>query len=59
VSVLRAGIDKAAHADQYTTALTNLGLELAYMDQPEFANFWDADAKRVVDAVDEIGRVAG
>jgi tripartite-type tricarboxylate transporter receptor subunit TctC len=59
VSVLRAGINKAAHADQYTTALTNLGLELAYMDQPEFAEFWDADAKRVVDAVDEIGRVQG
>jgi tripartite-type tricarboxylate transporter receptor subunit TctC len=59
VSILRAGINKAAHADQYTTALTNLGLELAYMDQPEFAEFWDADAKRVVDAVDEIGRAAG
>jgi tripartite-type tricarboxylate transporter receptor subunit TctC len=57
VSILRTSIDKAAHADQYTTALANLGLELAYMDQPEFAEFWDADAKRVVDAVDEIGRV--
>ena len=59
VSVLRAGINKAAHSETYTTALTNLGLELDYLDQPEFAKFWDADAKRVVDAVDEIGRVQG
>ncbi len=59
VSVLRAGINKAVRAEQFTTALTNLGLDLGYLDQPEFAKFWDADAKRVVDAVDEIGRVQG
>jgi tripartite-type tricarboxylate transporter receptor subunit TctC len=59
VTVLRAGIKKAAHSDQYMAALTNLGLELDYLDQPEFAKFWEADAKRVVDAVDEIGKVQG
>jgi tripartite-type tricarboxylate transporter receptor subunit TctC len=59
VSVLRAAINKAAHSETYTASLTNLGLELDYLDQPDFAKFWDADAKRVVDAVDEIGRVSG
>jgi tripartite-type tricarboxylate transporter receptor subunit TctC len=59
VTVLRTAIKKAAHSEQYTTALTNLGLELDYLDQPEFAKFWEADAKRVVDAVDEIGKVQG
>ena len=59
VSVLSAAIDKAAHSAQYTTALTNLGLDLAYLNPADFAKFWDADAKRVVDAVDEIGRVQG
>ena len=59
VTVLRAGIKKAAHSDQYMAALTNLGLELDYLDQPEFAKFWEADAKRVIDAVDEIGKVQG
>ena len=44
---------------KYTTALTNLGLDLAYLNPADFAKFWDADAKRVVDAVDEIGRVQG
>ena len=29
------------------------------MDQPEFAKFWEADAKREEDAVKSIGRVQG
>ena len=28
---------------------TNLGEDVAYLDQPEFAKFWDEDAKRVED----------
>ena len=29
------------------------------MDQPEFAKFWAADAKRQEDAINAIGRVQG
>jgi hypothetical protein len=29
------------------------------MDQPEFKAFWDADAKRVEDAVHAVGKVEG
>ena len=29
------------------------------MDQPEFAKFWEADAKRIEEAVASIGRVQG
>src|SRR3954468_1973102 len=47
VASLRDNLKKAAHTDQFKTALTNLGQELDYMDQPEFAKFWDADAKRI------------
>jgi tripartite-type tricarboxylate transporter receptor subunit TctC len=57
VSTLRAAIDKAAHSDQFTTALASLGLDLAYLDGPEFGDFWDADIKRVEQAVRAIGRV--
>ena len=32
---------------------------VAYLDQPDFAKFWDADAKRVEAAVKSIGKVAG
>ena len=56
---LRDALNKAAHADQFKTALANLGQELDYMDQPDFQKFWDADAKRIEDAVRAIGKVEG
>jgi tripartite-type tricarboxylate transporter receptor subunit TctC len=59
VTYLRDALKKAAHADQFKTAITNLGQELAYLDGPEFAKFWEADAKRIEDAVNLIGRVQG
>ncbi len=37
--------------------MKNLGQDVAYLDQPEFKTFWDADAKRVQDAVRAIGKV--
>ena len=42
---------------QFKKAIDNLGDVVAYLDQPEFAKFWDADAKRVEDAVRSIGKV--
>jgi hypothetical protein len=36
--------------------MTNLGQELDYLDQPEFAKFWDADAARIEAAVKAIGK---
>jgi tripartite-type tricarboxylate transporter receptor subunit TctC len=59
IDTLRGAVDKAAHSEQYKTALNNLGQDLAYMDQPEFARFWDADAKLIEAAVADIGRVQG
>ena len=38
-------------------AIDNIGDEVAYLDQPDFAKFWDADAKRVEAAVQSIGKV--
>jgi tripartite-type tricarboxylate transporter receptor subunit TctC len=57
VTVLRSAIGKAANSDQYKATLSNLGLSLAYLDQPEFAKFWVVDANRVVAAVQSIGKV--
>ena len=59
IKTLRTALDTAAHSDQFKGALANLGQELAYMDQPEFAKFWAADAKRMEDAIHKIGRVQG
>jgi len=58
-TVLRSAIDKAAHAPPFTTAISNLGQELAYLDGPDFQKFWDIDGKRVDEAVKAIGRVQG
>jgi tripartite-type tricarboxylate transporter receptor subunit TctC len=57
--VLRDGLDKAAHSKEFFDTMGNLGQDLAYMDQPEFAKFWAADAKRQEDAINSIGRVQG
>jgi tripartite-type tricarboxylate transporter receptor subunit TctC len=59
VTYLRDALNKAAHTDQFKTAITNLGQELDYLDGPDFAKFWDADAKRIENAVNQIGRVQG
>ena len=57
INVLREGLNKAAHSKEFLDTLANLGQELAYMDQPEFARFWAGDAKRQEDAINAIGRV--
>ena len=57
ITYLRDAINKAAHTDQFKTAMTNLGQELGYLDQADFKKFWDADTKRIEDAIRQIGRV--
>jgi tripartite-type tricarboxylate transporter receptor subunit TctC len=57
VTTLGNAIDKAAHSEVFATALTNLGLELAYLNSADFATFWEADIKRVEEAVRAIGKV--
>jgi tripartite-type tricarboxylate transporter receptor subunit TctC len=57
IDVLRDNIRKVATGDQFKTAIANIGDEVAYLDQADFAKFWDEDAKRVEAAVQSIGRV--
>ncbi|HYX66154.1 MAG TPA: tripartite tricarboxylate transporter substrate binding protein [Burkholderiales bacterium] len=59
--VQRLGVEsrKVAESDQFKTAIHNIGDEVAYLDHPAFARFWDEDAKRVEAAVQSIGRVQG
>jgi tripartite-type tricarboxylate transporter receptor subunit TctC len=59
VGKLREAINTAAHSKEFLGTLDNLGQELAYMDQPEFAKFWAADAKKMEEAINSIGRVQG
>lgn len=59
VKKVRADAKAAVATDQFKAAIKNLGDEVAYLDQPDFAKFWDADAKRVESAVQSIGKVQG
>ena len=59
ITYLRDMLKRAAAADQFKAAMANLGQEVDYLDQLEFAKFWDEDAKRIEDAVKDIGRVQG
>ena len=56
---LRAAAKQAAATDKFKTTIKNIGDEVAYLDQPDFAKFWDEDAKRVESAVQSIGKVGG
>jgi tripartite-type tricarboxylate transporter receptor subunit TctC len=57
IAKLREEAKKAAASEQFAKAIDNIGDVLAYQDQPEFAKFWDEDARRVEDAVRSIGKV--
>ena len=57
VNKLRAESKKAAGTDVFKKAIDNIGDVVAYLDQPEFAKFWDEDSKRVEAAVQAIGKV--
>ena len=57
IKKLREESKKAVATDQFKKAIDNLGDVVAYLDQPDFAKFWDDDAKRVEAAVQAIGKV--
>ena len=59
IAFWRDALKKAVANEAFAKAMANVGQEVAYMDQPEFRAFWDADAKRVEDAVHVIGKVEG
>jgi tripartite-type tricarboxylate transporter receptor subunit TctC len=59
IAFWREASRKAAANETFAKAMANIGQEVAFMDQPEFKAFWDADAARVEDAVHAVGKVEG
>ena len=57
ITKLRAETKKAVESELFKKTIANVGDVVAYLDQPEFAKFWDEDAKRVENAVQLIGKV--
>jgi tripartite-type tricarboxylate transporter receptor subunit TctC len=56
LSILNGAIEKAADAEQYKNAITNLGLEPDFLKAADFAKFWQDDIRRAKEAVSLIGR---
>jgi tripartite-type tricarboxylate transporter receptor subunit TctC len=59
VAKIRDFTRAAAMTPKFKELMANIGQDVDYLDQAEFRAFWDADAKRVEDAVHSIGRVEG
>jgi tripartite-type tricarboxylate transporter receptor subunit TctC len=57
MSVLRDAAWKAVQDPEFKNTMDKLGSPVVYLDAPEFEKFWAADAKRLTDAIQRIGRV--
>ena len=57
VAKLRTALQQAINDDSVKSALATAGSPIAYLDAPEFAAFFDADATRLSAVVRKIGRI--
>lgn len=54
LSVMRDAIRAAVEDPSFKSTLARQGAALAYLDAPEFQKYWEADAKRLIGAVQRI-----
>ncbi|HKD24360.1 MAG TPA: tripartite tricarboxylate transporter substrate binding protein [Xanthobacteraceae bacterium] len=59
VTKIRDFTRAAVMTPKFKELMANVGQDVDYLDQAEFRAFWDADARRVEEAVRSIGRVEG
>ena len=52
---LRSAVRVAVQDAQFKTTLARQGASIAYLDAPEFQSYWDADAQRLIAAMQKIG----
>jgi len=55
--VLRDAARRAVEDADFKTAMARVNSPIQYMDAPEFARYWDADAKRLAAVVKVVGKV--
>jgi tripartite-type tricarboxylate transporter receptor subunit TctC len=53
---LRAAVRRAAAQPALASALSRAGTRLDYLDGPDFQPLWDADSRRLAEAVRQIGK---
>jgi len=57
VSKLRESVKAAATSEDFRNAMEKVSTPVHYLDAPEFAKYWERDAKRLSAAVEKIGKV--
>ncbi len=57
LKVLRDTVRKAVEDADFKTAMARVNSPIQYRDAPEFAKYWDADAKRLTAVVKVVGKV--
>jgi tripartite-type tricarboxylate transporter receptor subunit TctC len=57
VKTLRDAAAKSVQDAEFKRAMDNVNSPVHYMDAPEFAKYWDADAKRLAGLVKMVGKV--
>ena len=57
LKVLRDTVRKTVEDSDFKTAMARVNSPINYMDAPDFAKYWDADAKRLAAVVKVVGKV--
>jgi tripartite-type tricarboxylate transporter receptor subunit TctC len=57
VSKLREAVKAAATSADFRNAMEKVSTPVSYLDAPEFAKYWERDARRLEAAVEKIGKV--
>ena len=57
VSRLREAVKSAATSEEFKHAMEKVSTPVSYLDAPEFAKYWERDARRLAVAVEKIGKV--
>ena len=54
---LRESVRAAATSAEFRSAMEKVSTPVSYLDAPEFAKYWERDARRLAAAVEKIGKV--
>jgi tripartite-type tricarboxylate transporter receptor subunit TctC len=54
---LRQAVREAANSAEFKGAMEKVSTPVAYLDAPEFAKYWERDARRLAVALEKIGKV--
>ncbi|MBW8906036.1 MAG: tripartite tricarboxylate transporter substrate binding protein [Betaproteobacteria bacterium] len=57
VNRLREAVKEAVNSEEFRGAMEKVQTPLAYLDAPEFKNYWERDAARLKTALEKIGKV--